>query len=106
MRAIAPVERDELAPALWSAGLFFCALCSFYILRPLRDAMGIAGPLRARFIGLEQIGGNYQDVRHRVPSLEKAKRLLGFEPRVRLEEGLAKTLAWHLALREEAVEVA
>lgn len=46
VRAIAPVERDELAPALWSAGLFFCALCSFYILRPLREEMGIAGGVK------------------------------------------------------------
>lgn len=46
VRTIAPVEREELAPALWSSGLFFCALCSFYILRPLRDAMGIAGGVK------------------------------------------------------------
>jgi UDP-glucose 4-epimerase len=72
--------------------------------RKVQDAMGIAGPLRAKFIGLETIGGNYQDVRHRVPDLSKAKRLLGFEPRVSLEEGLARTLAWHLELREDAVE--
>jgi UDP-glucose 4-epimerase len=72
--------------------------------RKVQDAMGMPGPLRARFIGLETIGGNYQDVRHRVPDLSKAKRLLGFEPKVPLEEGLAKTLAWHLELREEATE--
>ena len=76
--------------------------------RKVQDSMGIAGPLRAKFIELEAIGGNYQDVRHRVPDLSKAKRLLGFEPSVSLEEGLAKTLAWHLELREaeDAVEVA
>ena len=42
-RAIAPVRREELAPALWSAGLFFCALGSFYVLRPVREEMGVAG---------------------------------------------------------------
>ncbi|WP_434417112.1 NTP/NDP exchange transporter [Nannocystis pusilla] len=42
-RAIAPLRREELPGALWSAGLLFCALCSFYILRPLRDEMGAAG---------------------------------------------------------------
>jgi len=42
-RAIAPLQREELPGALWSAGLIFCGLCSFYILRPLRDAMGVAG---------------------------------------------------------------
>jgi UDP-glucose 4-epimerase len=72
----------------------------------VQEAMGIEGPLRVNHVGLEELGGNYQDVRHRVPSLEKAKRLLGFEPKVSLEEGLAKTLAWHLELRAEAVEAA
>lgn len=42
-RAVAPLEREELPGALWSAGLLFCVLCSFYILRPLRDEMGVAG---------------------------------------------------------------
>jgi nucleoside-diphosphate-sugar epimerase len=73
----------------------------------VQESMGIHGPLRARTVTLESIGGNYQDVRHRVPDLSKARRLLGFEPQVSLEEGLQKTLAWHLALREQAaVEVA
>jgi UDP-glucose 4-epimerase len=74
--------------------------------RKVQEAMGIEGPLRVNHVGLEELGGNYQDVRHRVPSLEKAERLLGFEPKVSLEEGLAKTLAWHLELRAEAVEAA
>lgn len=69
--------------------------------RKVQDAMGIEGPLRARTVELADIGGNYQDVRHRVPDLSKAKRLLGFEPRVSLEDGLALTLAWHRMLREE-----
>ena len=68
--------------------------------------MGFDGPLRAKIVSYESMGGNYQDVRHRVPDLTKARRLLGFEPQVSLEEGLQKTLAWHLALRQEAVEVA
>ena len=36
-----------------------------------------------------------------MPDLSKAKRLLGFQPSVSLEEGLQKTLAWHRMLREE-----
>jgi UDP-glucose 4-epimerase len=73
--------------------------------RQVQEAMDIPGPLRATMIGLESFGGNYQDVRHRVPDLSKAKRVLGFEPKVSLEDGLAKTLAWHLALREDATKV-
>jgi UDP-glucose 4-epimerase len=39
-------------------------------------------------------GEGFEDTRRRVPSGEKAKRLLGFAPRVDLEAGLKKTIAW------------
>ena len=39
-------------------------------------------------------GEGFEDTRRRVPSVEKAKRLLGFTPRVDLETGLKKTIAW------------
>jgi len=35
------------------------------------------------------------EVRARVPVIDKARRLLGFEPKVGLEEGLKLTLEWH-----------
>ena len=47
------------------------------------------------FIPYEHFGGNYEDVRRRVPDLSKAKRLFGFEPKISLEEGLKKTINWH-----------
>lgn len=34
---------EELRAALWSFGYFFCLLAAYYVLRPLRDEMGIAG---------------------------------------------------------------
>jgi len=39
-------------------------------------------------------GEGFEDTRRRVPSGEKAKRLLGFTPRVDLEAGLKKTIVW------------
>jgi ATP:ADP antiporter, AAA family len=42
------VERHELRALLWSFAYFFSLLCGYYILRPMRDAMGIAG-------GVEQL---------------------------------------------------
>ena len=35
------VRRNELAALLLSFAYFFCLLCSYYILRPLRDEMGV-----------------------------------------------------------------
>ncbi|HSD61711.1 MAG TPA: MFS transporter [Burkholderiales bacterium] len=43
-RAVRPEERAALA---WSFGYFFCLLCGYYILRPLRDEMGIQGGVQA-----------------------------------------------------------
>jgi ATP:ADP antiporter, AAA family len=37
------VRADELSAALWSMAYFFCLLCSYYVLRPVREEMGVAG---------------------------------------------------------------
>ena len=37
------IRREELGTVLLAASLFFFLLCSYYILRPLREEMGIAG---------------------------------------------------------------
>jgi UDP-glucose 4-epimerase len=48
-----------------------------------------------RFVPYETYyGEGFEDTRRRVPSVDKAKRLLGFSPRVELEAGLRKTIAW------------
>ncbi len=61
----------------------------------MQEHLEIPLPLRAHFIPYADFPGNYQDVRHRVPDTTKAKELLGFEAKVRLDQGLAKTVAWH-----------
>ena len=66
----------------------------------VQESLGIAQPLRATFVEYDQMPGNYQDVRHRVPDTTKAQELLGFEARVPLDDGLARTIAWHRALRD------
>ena len=35
-------RRGELAPALLAALLFFCVLCGYFFLRPVREAMGVS----------------------------------------------------------------
>jgi AAA family ATP:ADP antiporter len=42
-----PATPQELAAALWSFGYFFMLLGGYYVLRPLRDQMGIAGGVRS-----------------------------------------------------------
>jgi UDP-glucose 4-epimerase len=69
----------------------------------VQTAMGFDGPLRAKIVSYESMGGNYQDVKIRVPSTEKAERILGFKAQVKLEAGLESTIVWHRALREETI---
>ena len=38
---------------------------------------------------------DYVDVELRIPNVHKASELLGWEPRVELDEGLARTIAWY-----------
>jgi len=38
---------------------------------------------------------NKADVELRIPNIDKARQLLGFEPRVDLEEGLLRTIHWY-----------
>ena len=38
---------------------------------------------------------HYTDVEIRIPNVDKARRLLGFEAKVDLEDGLARTIAWY-----------
>jgi UDP-glucose 4-epimerase len=38
---------------------------------------------------------HYTDVELRIPNVDKARQLLGFEARVELDEGLERTLAWY-----------
>ena len=40
------VQRREAKIVLASFGYFFCLLCAYYVLRPVRDAMGIVGGVR------------------------------------------------------------
>ena len=72
------------------------------MLRRSRTGSGSQQPLRAEFIGYDEMPGNYQDVRHRIPDTTKARELLGFEAKVSLEDGLTRTIEWH---REQRLRV-
>jgi UDP-glucose 4-epimerase len=40
---------------------------------------------------------DYVDVELRIPNVEKARTVLGWEPRIELDQGLEKTIAWYRA---------
>ncbi len=41
LKRLVQVEAGEVAALVWSFVYFFCLLCGYYILRPVRDVMGI-----------------------------------------------------------------
>jgi nucleoside-diphosphate-sugar epimerase len=47
---------------------------------------------------------DFADVELRVPDVQKAGKLLGFRPKVELEEGLARTIAWYRKKQESAAK--
>jgi AAA family ATP:ADP antiporter len=47
MQILAPMARPgEIRALLWSFAYFFCLLAGYYVLRPLRDEMGVAGGVK------------------------------------------------------------
>ena len=42
MIRLVDVKQHELATLLWAFVYFYCLLCSYYIIRPIRDTMGIS----------------------------------------------------------------
>ena len=46
LNRIVAVERDEVAPMLWAALYYFLLLAAYFVIRPIRDEMGVAGGVR------------------------------------------------------------
>jgi dTDP-glucose 4,6-dehydratase len=57
-------------------------------------AMTIVNVLRSKS-RVRFVPKNYIDVELRIPNIEKAKELLGFSPKVELEEGIKRTADWY-----------
>jgi len=67
-----------------------------------REVIRLSGsPSHVRFVEM-----NRADVELRVPSISKARELLGYEPKVDLEEGLLKTINWYRQITTTQKDVA
>jgi nucleoside-diphosphate-sugar epimerase len=49
--------------------------------------------LKIRFVPMQEVFGKYKDIMRRLPDLNKAKALLGYSPKVSMEEGIRRTIA-------------
>ena len=61
----------------------------------LNQLLRLLSAVVGRELNPEHTSPRKGDVRHSLADIERARRILGYEPRVRLEEGLRRTLEWY-----------
>jgi UDP-glucose 4-epimerase len=64
------------------------AVTIFDLASRIRRLTGCPGEIRFQPL-------HYTDVELRIPNVDKARQVLGFEARVELDDGLARTIAWY-----------
>ena len=67
---------------------------------------GVGGEPNIELIPYEKVAaGAYQDVQKRMPDLTKQREILGFTPKVNLEDGIRRLWDWYRQLdrRDESV---
>ncbi len=63
--------------------------------RLIHRLSGLKGEPRMKFVPYSSFSKNYEDPRRRVPDISKMKKILGYEPKVSLVEGLERMIAWY-----------
>ncbi|MFZ3115586.1 MAG: GDP-mannose 4,6-dehydratase [Syntrophales bacterium] len=56
---------------------------------------GVSSALDVKYVPYATFSKNYEDVKKRIPSIEKMNKILGYQPKVNLEEGLKNLLDWY-----------
>jgi len=84
------LQRPEAVGQSFNVGNPRSAVTIFDLAQRVKRLTGCPGEIR--FAPL-----NYVDVELRIPNVEKATELLGFDARVELDEGLERTIAWYRA---------
>jgi UDP-glucose 4-epimerase len=82
------LERPEAVGEVYNVGNPRSVVTVFDLAVRIRRLMGADSEVTFRPL-------HYTDVEMRIPNVDKARRELGWEPRVDLDEGLAKTIAWY-----------
>jgi nucleoside-diphosphate-sugar epimerase len=82
------LERPEAAGEVFNIGNERSVLTILELAEQVRQLMGSDVEINFRPL-------HYTDVEMRIPNIDKARKLLGWEPQVDLEEGLSRTIAWY-----------
>jgi UDP-glucose 4-epimerase len=63
--------------------------------RLIKKLSGTPGEIKLQFVPYSSFSKDkYEDVMRRIPDLTKAQKILGFNPKIQLADGLKKTLDW------------
>jgi nucleoside-diphosphate-sugar epimerase len=85
---LACLERPEAVGQAFNIGNPRSAVTIFDLAQRIKRLSGAASEITFQPL-------HYADVELRIPNVEKAREVLGWEPRVELDEGLEKTIAWY-----------
>jgi nucleoside-diphosphate-sugar epimerase len=86
------LERDEARGNTFNIGNPRATITIYNL---AREIVRLAGSTSR----IEFVRWDHQDVELRIPNVDKARRLLEFEPRVDLEDGILRTIAWYRGRR-------
>ena len=65
----------------------------------LKDVLRVLSTLAGRNLDPDYVAPRSGDVRHSLADIERARRLLGYDPKVRFDEGLRETVSWFKSVR-------
>jgi UDP-glucose 4-epimerase len=82
------LERHEAVGEVFNVGNQRSVVTIFDLASRIRRLMGADVEIKFRPL-------HYTDVEMRIPNVDKARALLGWEPKVDLDDGLARTIAWY-----------
>jgi nucleoside-diphosphate-sugar epimerase len=90
---LACLEREEAVGQAFNIGNPRSSVTIYELAQRVKRLTGCPGEIVFAPLG-------YTDVELRIPNVKKARELLGWEPKVELDDGLARTIAWY---RERAI---
>jgi UDP-glucose 4-epimerase len=85
---LAILERDEAVGEVFNIGNPRSVVTVFDLASRIRRLIGSDSEIVFRAL-------HYTDVEMRIPNVDKARKLLAWEPQVDLDDGLAHTIAWY-----------
>jgi len=97
---VAAVESDKANGHIFNIGSTY-EISIIDLARLIKKLSNTSNKLKLKFVPYSSFSGKkYEDVRRRIPDISKAKQILNFIPKVRLEEGLIRTIKWQKSIME------